>query len=549
MKAKKNNITSMKKITRILLFLALLTIGFYAGAHFSRPGIPTIIRIDGNSGNKLGQVLGIIDAQYVDSIDMDSIIEKSIPKVIEELDPHSTYIPVDEVEAMTSDLQSSFSGIGVRFTIQEDTVNISDVIRGGPSEEAGVLAGDKIITVNDTLFVGKGICTNENAMKKLKGPKGSFVTLGLQRYGEERPVKVKIRRDEIKVESIEAAYVIDGKWGYIQVERFAENTYMEFIQSLIAIAQENPQGLIIDLRGNGGGYLGVALEMANQFLEEDDVIVYTEGANTPTSIERANGYGLFKEIPLVVLVDETSASASEIIAGTVQDNDRGTIIGRRTFGKGLVQQQIPLDDGSLMRLTIARYHTPSGRCIQKPYTNGDAESYAHDLIDRFNRGEFFSQDSIHQNEELTYTTKGGRTVFGGGGIMPDIFVSSDTTEVTGYTQELAAKGIIAQFALKYSTANRHTLSHHQRHETLVADLKERSLFERFVAFAKERGIEADEEQANASRQLLERSLYSNITYQILGMQEHIKYINLDDPTVLKAIEVLESGKAFPEVSR
>lgn len=538
----------MKKTTQILLFLMLLTLGFYAGLHFSQRGPATIINISNPGENKLGQVLGIINAQYVDSIDIDSIIEKSIPKVIEELDPHSTYIPVDEVEAITSDLQSSFSGIGIRFTIQEDTVNISEVIHGGPSEDAGVLAGDKIITVNDSLFVGKENCDNEKAMKKLKGPKGSFVTLGLLRYGEDELVKVKIRRDDILVESIEAAYLIDNRWGYVQIQRFAENTYMEFIQALLQIAQGNPQGLIIDLRGNGGGYMAVALEMANQFLEKDDVIVYTEGANAPTAIEKANGYGLFKDIPLVILVDETSASASEILAGTVQDNDRGTIIGRRTFGKGLVQQQIPLYDGSLMRLTIARYHTPSGRCIQKPYTNGDAESYAQDLLDRFNRGEFFSQDSIHQNEELVYTTKGGRTVFGGGGIMPDIFVSSDTTEITRYTQELAAKGLIAQFALKYSTANRHNLSHHKRYATLVADLKGRGLFERFVAFAKERGIEADEEQTNASRQLLERSLYSNITYQILGMQEHIKYINLDDPTVLKAVEVLENGKAFPEVN-
>ena len=397
--------------------------------------------------------------------------------------------------------------------------------------------------------MGKDVCTNDKAMKKLKGPKGSFVTLGLLRYGEDELVKVKIRRDDILVESIEAAYLIDKKWGYVQIQRFAENTYMEFLQSLLILAQDNPQGLIIDLRGNGGGYMAVALEMANQFLEEDDVIVYTEGANTPTSIERANGYGLFKEIPLVILVDETSASASEIIAGTVQDNDRGTIIGRRTFGKGLVQQQIPLDDGSLMRLTIARYHTPSGRCIQKPYTNGDAESYAQDLLDRFNRGEFFSQDSIHQNEELVYTTKGGRTVFGGGGIMPDIFVSSDTTEVTKYTQQLASKGIIAQFALKYSNTNRHNLLHHKRYETLVADLSGRNLLDKLVAFAKERGIEPDAEQIAASRDLLQRSLYSNITYQILGMQEHVKYVNLDDPTVLKAVEILENGKAFPEVKR
>ena len=535
----------MKKTTP-LLFLILLALGFYLGVRFTYSDTEKRFDKVSKENNKLSQILGIIDSQYVEEVDMDSIIEKCIPKIIEELDPHSTYIPADEVEAMTSDLQSSFSGIGIRFTIQDDTVNISDVIRGGPSEDAGVLAGDKIITVNDTLFVGKKICTNENAMKKLKGPKGSFVTLGLQRFGEKKPVKVRIRRDDILVESIEASYLINDRWGYIQIQRFAENTFIEFIEALVTLAEENLEGLIIDLRGNGGGYMAVAIEMANQFLARNDMIVYTEGANCETMTEKANGRGFFKDIPLVVLVDETSASASEIIAGTIQDNDRGIVIGRRTFGKGLVQQQLPLNDGSMMRLTIARYHTPSGRCIQKPYTNGDSESYAMDLIDRYNRGEFFSQDSIHQNEELIYTTKNGRTVFGGGGIMPDIFVSSDTTDVTPYTRELATKGIIAQFTLKYSNANRHRLSHHKRFETLVADLKGRNLLDQLVEFAQERGVEPNHGQIASSRRLLENSLYSNIIYQILGMQEHIKYINLDDPTVLKALEVLESGKAFPE---
>ena len=536
----------MKKTTPIL-FLILIAAGFYMGLRFSNLTQGAESSSTYSNGNKLGEILGIIDAEYVDSLDMDSIIEKSIPKIVEELDPHSTYIPKDEVEAITADLQSSFSGIGIRFTIQEDTINISDVIRGGPSESAGILAGDKIITVNDTLFVGKGICTNETAMKKLKGPKGSFVTLGLKRYGENKLVKVKIRRDDIKVESIEASYLIDNKWGYIQIQRFAENTYMEFLEAIFAIAQENPQGIILDFRGNGGGYLGVAVEMANQFLSANDVIVYTEGENSPTQTEKANGYGLFQNIPLVVLVDETSASASEIIAGTIQDNDRGIVIGRRTFGKGLVQKQIDLNDGSMMRLTIARYHTPSGRCIQKPYTKGDSESYAMDLIERYNNGEFFSKDSIHQNEELIYKTKKGRTVFGGGGIMPDIFVSSDTTDVTPYTQELASKGIISQFTLKYSSANRHKFSHHKRYETLVADLAQRNMVEQLVTFAKERGIEPDQEQIAVSRRLLERAINSNIIYQLLGMLEHVKYINLDDPTVLKAVEVLESRKAFPEV--
>ncbi len=530
----------MKKLTPLLITLMLL-VCFYVGTQMpSRE-----IIIFEQSGNKLNDILGIIEAEYVDSTATDSIIEKSIPKILEELDPHSTYIPKDKVEETTSDLQSSFSGIGIRFTIQEDTINISDVIRGGPSEQAGVLAGDKIITVDDTIFVGKKVCTNETAMKALKGPKGSFVTLGIQRFGEKELVKTRIRRDDIEVESIEASYLINNRWGYIQIERFAENTFYEFIQALLIHASNNAQGIIIDLRGNGGGYLGVALEMANQFLDRDDVIVYTEGAHTPKQYERANGYGMFKDIPLVILVDETSASASEVLAGTVQDNDRGTIIGRRTFGKGLVQKQIDLTDGSMMRLTIARYHTPSGRCIQKPYTKGDGESYAMDLIDRYERGEFFSQDSIHQNEELIYTTKGGRTVYGGGGIMPDIFVSSDTTDVTSYVHEVVSKGVIAQYALKYSTANRPTLSQYKDYNSLLVHLEREPLLDDLVQFAQSKGIKPRYNLIETSREILEKSLYSNIIYQILGMQEHVKFINLTDPTVLKAVEILEKGESRP----
>ena len=352
-------------------------------------------------------------------------------------------------------------------------------------------------------------------MKRLKGPKGTFVKLAIQRYGEPDLLDFTIRRDQIPVESIEAYYLIDDKWGYIQVERFAENTYAEFIQAMIQLAYANAQGFIIDLRGNGGGYMGIALEMANQFLAEGDVIVYTEGANSPKTIERANGYGVFKDVPLVILVDETSASASEIIAGTIQDNDRGTVIGRRSFGKGLVQQPVMLSDNSMMRLTIARYHTPSGRCIQKPYSKGDREDYDMDLLDRYNRGEFFSQDSIHQNEELIYKTKKGRTVYGGGGIMPDIFVSSDTSDITDYTNEVLMRGLISQFTLKYSNNNRHNLSGYNSYETLTAHLETLQLFDTFVKFAAEKGVTTDNEELEKSKRLLKRSLYSNITYQLL----------------------------------
>lgn len=535
----------MKRFVTIFITTMCLALGYYAGTS------NTLSRIKNKTvtvkENKFDEVLGIVDNMYVDSVNTDSIIEKCIPMMVTELDPHSVYIPIEDVESSNSELESSFSGIGIRFTIQEDTINISEVIRNGPSEKVGLLAGDRIIKVNDTLFVGKGICTNEKAMKKLKGPKGSFVKLGIQRYGEPDLLDFIIRRDQIPVESIEAYYLIENKWGYIQVERFAENTFAEFIQAMLELAYANAQGFIIDLRGNGGGYLGIALEMANQFLEKDDIIVYTEGTHNPKTIERANGHGLFKEVPLVVLVDETSASASEIIAGTIQDNDRGTIIGRRSFGKGLVQQPIELNDGSQIRLTIARYHTPSGRCIQKPYTKGDGESYAMDLIDRYNRGEFFSQDSIHQNEELVFKTKNGRTVYGGGGIMPDIFVSSDTTHVCEYARELLSKRVISQFTLNYCKANRQLMKQYTTYEELIAYLGTRPVLDELVSFARTKGIAPKGNELRESRDVLTRSLYSNIIYQMLGMMEHVKFINLEDSTVLKAVEVLNNGKAFPEI--
>ena len=534
----------MKRLIPILVTTMCLLLGYIVGTSSTLSRIKESLIVD--HSNKMNEVLGVVNGMYVDELDIDSIIENCIPKVLTELDPHSVYVPIEEVETANAELESSFSGIGIRFTIQEDTINISDVIRNGPSEKVGLLAGDRIIKVNDTLFVGKDVCTNDKAMKKLKGPKGTFVKLGIQRYGEPDLLDFIIRRDQIPVESIEAYYLINDKWGYIQVERFAENTFTEFLRAMIELAYSNAQGFIIDLRGNGGGYMGIALEMANQFLDKNDIIVYTEGAHSAKTIERANGHGVFKKVPLVVLVDETSASASEIIAGTIQDNDRGTIIGRRSFGKGLVQQPIELNDGSQIRLTIARYHTPSGRCIQKPYNKGDREEYDMDIIERYNRGEFFSQDSIHQNEELIYKTKKGRTVYGGGGIMPDIFVSGDTTSVPAYVADLYSRGLVSQFALKYSNSNRHKFTGYKTYETLIARLDELQLFDSFVKFATSKGAKANSAQMKESEELIKRSLYSNITYQLLGMCEHVKFLNQSDSTVIKAVEVLEKGEAFPQ---
>lgn len=532
----------MKRFTPTLLVLFTL-IGVFIGICISKDSPKTIIIAP--ETNKIDELMKMVRHSYVDTLDMTQIIEETMPKILEELDPHSKYIPLKELEATNADLASSFSGIGIRFTIQEDTVNISDVIRGGPSEQIGLMPGDCIVKINDTLFVGD-VCTNENAMKKLKGPKGTKVKVSVKRYGEKDLLHFNIMRGDIPIESVEAAYIIDNKWGYMMVERFAENTFTEFFIALAKFLKNNCQGVIIDLRGNGGGYMGVALQMANEFLQKGDVIVYTEGANSPRSTEYANGRGNLQKIPLVILVDETSASASEILAGTIQDNDRGTIIGRRTFGKGLVQQPLTFSDGSAVRLTVARYHTPSGRCIQKPYTKGDNEEYAKDIIYRYERGEFFSQDSIHQNDTLVYHTRMGRTVYGGGGIMPDIFVSSDTTHFTTYLSSVTSKRLPMMFAMRYCKERRHELEKFKGYEQLVAHLSVQPIVDNFINFAKSKGVDAPKTQIAKTRKMLLESLSAHIIYNIQGMQEYVEYINLRDATVLKAIEMLEKGETFPK---
>lgn len=500
-----------------------------------------------NGASKVDELMQLVHMNYVDSISMDEIIETAMPKILADLDPHSTYIPAKEVEATNADLKSSFSGIGVRFVIEQDTLHITDVIRGGPSEQVGLLAGDRLITVNDTLFVGEP-CTNEAALSKLKGPKGSCVKLGIQRYGSNELLHFNITRGDIPLESIEVAYTINDRWGYILMERFAENTFSEFIISMIKLLQKDCKGVIIDVRGNGGGYLGVALQIANEFLGKDDIIVYTEGVHQERIIERANGYGNFQQMPLIILTDEISASASEILAGTVQDNDRGTIIGRRTFGKGLVQQPFEFSDGSAARITVARYYTPSGRCIQKPYTKGEEEEYAMDIVNRYERGEFFSQDSIQQNDSLIYKTKKGRVVYGGGGIMPDIFVSSDTADITSYFTQVVTKGLIRQYTFAYSDKNRRTLSEFKTHEPMVEYLKKQNLLNDFISYADSKGIKARHWQIEKSKSRIERSIYSYIIYNIQGMLEHTRYINKFDPTVKRAIEILENEESFPVVN-
>lgn len=524
-----------------ICLVAGILIGTFYTNHFSGNKLGII----NTSSNKLNALLHIIDEQYVDTVSMFNLVEEAMPQILAELDPHSSYIPAKDLEAVNSDLKGSFSGIGVQFTIQDDTIHINSVIQGGPSEKVGLLAGDRIVEVDDSSFVGK-IVTNSEAMRRLKGEKGSKVKLGIYRPGEKEILHFTVVRGDIPVKSIDAAYMINDKFGYVKVNKFGETTYPELLVALAQLSQANCKGMIIDLRGNTGGYMAAAIQMVNEFLPNNKLIVYTEGRKSPRENYTSNGTGSSQTMPLIVLMDEGSASASEIFAGAIQDNDRGTIIGRRSFGKGLVQQPIEFSDGSAIRLTIARYYTPSGRCIQKPYEKGNDAEYEMDIITRYEHGEFFSADSIKQNIKEIYHTSLGRTVYGGGGIMPDIFVPQDTTGMTSYYRMAATRGLIIRYTLDYTDKNRNKLKEYDTPQKMEAYLKTQNLLEKFAEYAEKKGLKRRNILMYKSKQLFEESLYGNIIYNMLGIEAYITYSNLTDKTVQKALEVLEKGESFPQ---
>ena len=524
-----------------ICLVAGILIGTFYTNHFSGNKLGII----NTSSNKLNALLHIIDEQYVDTVSMFNLVEEAMPQILAELDPHSSYIPAKDLEAVNSDLKGSFSGIGVQFTIQDDTIHINSVIQGGPSEKVGLLAGDRIVEVEDSSFVGI-IVTNSEAMRRLKGEKGSKVKLGIYRPGEKEILHFTVVRGDIPVKSIDAAYMINDKFGYVKVNKFGETTYPELLVALAQLSQANCKGMIIDLRGNTGGYMAAAIQMVNEFLPNNKLIVYTEGRKSPRENYTSNGTGSSQTMPLIVLMDEGSASASEIFAGAIQDNDRGTIIGRRSFGKGLVQQPIEFSDGSAIRLTIARYYTPSGRCIQKPYEKGNDAEYEMDIITRYEHGEFFSADSIKQNIKEIYHTSLGRTVYGGGGIMPDIFVPQDTTGMTSYYRMAATRGLIIRYTLDYTDKNRNKLKEYDTPQKMEAYLKTQNLLEKFAEYAEKKGLKRRNILMYKSKQLFEESLYGNIIYNMLGIEAYITYSNLTDKTVQKALEVLEKGESFPQ---
>lgn len=539
-----SNTRNSSRFTPLVIAISIV-VGILIGTFYAKHYGGNRLGIINGSSNKLNALLRVVDDQYVDTVNMSELVEKAMPQILAELDPHSTYIPAQKLEEVNSELEGSFSGIGIQFTIQEDTIHVNSVIPGGPSEKVGLMAGDRIVMVDDSLFVGKEL-TNEKAMRTLKGPKGTQVKLGVKRMTEKDLLDFVIVRGDIPQNSVEAAYMIDNHFGYIQISKFGRTTHIELLNAIAQLSHQNCQGLIIDLRDNTGGYMEAATRMVNEFLPEGKLIVYTQGRKYPRMEEYANGTGSCQKMPLVVLVNEGSASASEIFAGAIQDNDRGTIVGRRSFGKGLVQQPIDFSDGSAIRLTIARYYTPSGRCIQRPYENGKDSKYDMDWITRYEHGEFFSKDSIKQDESQRFFTTLGRTVYGGGGIMPDVFVPQDTTGVSSYLIEVSNKRLVLQFSFHYSDQNRAKLTAFDNEEELLKYLKQQGVVEQFIRFADSKGVKRRNLLIHKSYKLLERNIYGNIIYNILGHEPYVRYINQSDPTVKKALDILECGEAFPK---
>ena len=477
---------------------------------------------------------------YVDDVDEQKIVESSIKAMLKELDPHSTYLTAQEVEKMNEPLQGNFEGIGIQFNMADDTLFVIQTINNGPSEKVGILAGDRIVTVNDTTIAGVKMARDE-IMKRLRGPKGSMVQLGVVRRGYNELLEFRVTRDKIPVHTLDAAYMIAPKVGYIKISSFGATTHEEFSKALTKLKEQKMQHLILDLQSNGGGYLRAAVDMANDFLQEGQQIVYTEGAKSPRQEFKAEGKGQFQEGRLVVLIDEYTASAAEIVTGAVQDWDRGMVIGRRSFGKGLVQRPVPMPDGSMIRLTIARYHTPSGRCIQKPY--GEDIDYSKDLMERFNKGELMHADSIHFPDSLKYQTRmKGRTVYGGGGIMPDCFVPLDTISYTKYHRELTAKGVIANTNLLI--IDRYRKEYEARYPNFDTYNKKFEVGEDILSVllseAEKAGVKYDEQLYRASLPLIKVQMKALIARDLWEMGHFYEVYNHTNETVMKGLEIIQS---------
>jgi carboxyl-terminal processing protease len=502
-----------------------------------------------NSAHKLLNAYSAISNLYVDETNSAKIAEDAIKGMLEKLDPHSSYTNTEETRQMNEPLEANFDGIGIQFNMLTDTLYIIQVISGGPSEKVGLIAGDRIITVDDSLIAGVKM-NSTDVMKMIRGRKGTEVRVKVKRNAVPGLLDFKIIRDKIPVYSLDAAYMADKKTGYIRLNRFAASTVEEFEKAFLTLKKEGMQDLILDLQGNGGGYLNTAFILSDEFLDKDKLIVYTEGRRQPRSDAEATDRGVFENGKLVILVDESSASASEIVSGAVQDWDRGVIVGRRTFGKGLVQRPVILPDSSMIRLTTARYYTPSGRNIQKPYETGNIEAYNRDLADRYNRGELMHADSIHFPDSLKYNTLvSKRTVYGGGGIMPDVFIPVDSTRSTDYHFKLVRYGIINRLAMNYIDKNRKELN---KHYPKINKYKEKfavteDLLQELLNMASEEKIESNDEQFNKSKELISLQLKALIARDLFDISEYFQIINDKNDSYLEALKIINDDERYHKI--
>ena len=532
-----------KHFLRTIVLLLILFVGWFAGVYSGKQLTNNQVRVylnnyDSNN-DKLSRVLTMIEKEYVDSISRDSLAELAIPAILHKLDPHSVYLPPKQFEEAEEPLKGEFDGIGVVFNMGTDTVIVLNVIPSGPSRKAGVQGGDRIIKVNDTLIAGQKM-SQVSVMKRLRGPRGTQVKLSIERKGIEGLVDIVVTRDAIPLHSVEAALMLTDNIGFIKLSSFARTSFAEIKKALASLRAQGMQSLIFDLRGNSGGFLDQAILIANEFLPARSLIVYTEDRNGKQIRQYSDGRGGSADLKIAVLIDEASASSSEILAGALQDNDRGTIVGRRSYGKGLVQSQTAFDDGSALRLTIARYYTPTGRSIQKPYTAGEGDNYAHDLIDRYKRNEFFSADSIHFADSLRYTTPKGKVVYGGGGIMPDIFVPLDTLNVTKYFSEVAGRNILYRYTIEYADRHRKALEGAKSVTELRALIDgDKEMFDDFVRYAEKHGVKPNWKDIARSRHIMEAQLRAYISRNSdLEDNAFYYFIYPIDKTVLRAIEEL-----------
>lgn len=533
---------SKRTIVTPILILVSMFIGMGVGSLLYKgqsSAEQSIVNIVTRSDGKLNETLSLIERDYVDSISLDSLTEIVIPLLIKELDPHSVYIPREELQAVNEPLEGEFDGIGVVFNMTTDTVVVLNVITTGPSRKAGVLPGDRIIRIDDSLVAGQKIA-QDKIVKRLRGKRGTKVKLSLQRQGIDELVDVEVTRDVIPVKSIDAAFMIAPKVGFIKLSQFARNSYIELITALRKLREEGMQALIFDLRGNSGGYLDQAILIANEFLGPNQLIVYTEDRDGRQTRQYSDGNGKSADLKLAVLIDEYSASSSEILAGAVQDNDRGTIIGRRSFGKGLVQRQIPFEDGSALRLTTARYYTPTGRSIQKPYKRGEGENYDRELWERYNHSELFTKDSIHFADSLKFTTPKGKIVYGGGGIMPDIFIPADTTDVTEWFVKVSGLNILYRYTLEYADRHRDKLNAVKSIDELQALLdSDKRLVNDFILYSQRKGVKPNYAQIARSRKIVEAQLRAYIGRNT-DLEDVGFYVNIYpiDENILQSIEIL-----------